>query len=235
MPRNHCPQLIAPDNSFKPNLCLSQKNVSSLWVNLVFHSKGFLSCIYLTDNCIWQFDQLFLDPLQQNSCISIKRLRNVFAYLQSINFVLWTRSSDQLRRIITLEKYPWKCHWVSRKWNYHPVMNELDNAVITQVLSWKIKFSVNGRLSSRKSRPKFIFKNDNYYQWPFILRGSSLDINFFGVNYPESNYPKMGGVIFPEGNYSQSGRQLSGEQLSEWYKTGTIKIFNIWWFLFFFL
>ena len=94
-------------------------------------------------------------------------------------------------------------------------MNELDNAVITQVLSWKIKFSVNGRLSSRKSRPKFIFKNDNYYQWPFILRGSSLDTNFFGVNYPESNYPKMGGVIFPEGNYSQSGRQLSGEQLSE--------------------
>ena len=94
-------------------------------------------------------------------------------------------------------------------------MNELHNAVITQVLSWKIKFSVNGRLSSRKSRPKFIFKNDNYYQWSFILRGSSLGINFLGVNYPERNYPEMGGVIFPEGNYFESGRQLSGEQLSE--------------------
>ena len=39
----------------------------------------------------------------------------------------------------------------------HPVMNESGNAVITEVLTWKIKFSVNGRLFSRKSSPKSYF------------------------------------------------------------------------------
>ena len=37
----------------------------------------------------------------------------------------------------------------------------------------------------------FIFKNGNYYQWSFILRGKSLGICFYGVNYLESNYPGM--------------------------------------------
>ena len=37
-------------------------------------------------------------------------------------------------------------------------MNGLDNAVIMELLSWKIKFSVNGRILLRKSSPKFYFK-----------------------------------------------------------------------------
>ena len=32
------------------------------------------------------------------------------------------------------------------------------NGVIMEILSWKIKFSVNGRILSRKSSPKFYFK-----------------------------------------------------------------------------
>ena len=37
-------------------------------------------------------------------------------------------------------------------------MNGLDNAVIMEVLSWKIKFSVKRRIFSRKSSPKYYFK-----------------------------------------------------------------------------
>ena len=37
-------------------------------------------------------------------------------------------------------------------------MNGLDNAVIMEVLSWKIKFSVNGGILSRKSSLMFYFK-----------------------------------------------------------------------------
>ena len=37
-------------------------------------------------------------------------------------------------------------------------MNGLDNAFMMEVLSWKIKFSVNGRTFSRKFSPKFYFK-----------------------------------------------------------------------------
>ena len=37
-------------------------------------------------------------------------------------------------------------------------MNGLDNAVIMEVLSWKIKFSVNGRILSKESSPKYYFK-----------------------------------------------------------------------------
>ena len=37
-------------------------------------------------------------------------------------------------------------------------MNGLDNAVIMVVLSSKIKFSVNGRILSRKSNPKYYFE-----------------------------------------------------------------------------
>ena len=37
-------------------------------------------------------------------------------------------------------------------------MNGLDNAVIMEVLSWKIKFTVNERILSRKSSPKYDFK-----------------------------------------------------------------------------
>ena len=37
-------------------------------------------------------------------------------------------------------------------------MNRLDNAVIMELRSWKIKFSVNGRILSRKSSPKYYFK-----------------------------------------------------------------------------
>ena len=53
-----------------------------------------------------------------------------------------------------------KYRWVVRMWNclYHPDMNGLDNAVIMEVLSWKIKFSVNKRILSRKLSPAFYFK-----------------------------------------------------------------------------
>ena len=37
-------------------------------------------------------------------------------------------------------------------------MNGLDNAVIMEVLSWEIKFSVNKRILSRKLSPAFYFK-----------------------------------------------------------------------------
>ena len=37
-------------------------------------------------------------------------------------------------------------------------MNGLDNAFMMEVLSWKIKSSVNGRTFSRKFSPKFYFK-----------------------------------------------------------------------------
>ena len=37
-------------------------------------------------------------------------------------------------------------------------MNDLDNAAIMEVLSWKIKFSVNRRILSRKSSPKYYSK-----------------------------------------------------------------------------
>ena len=105
--------------------------------------------------------------------------------------MVWTHGSDQLRRIITLEKYPWKCHWVGFKWNYlyHPVINGLGNAVITHVLSWKTKFSIMWGFCPGKLDLSFIFKSGNYDQWSFILRGNSLGINFLGVSYPESNYP----------------------------------------------
>ena len=63
------------------------------------------------DNCIWP---TISSPLifQQNSYISTERQKNIFAYLQLTNFVVWTHDNDQLRRIITLEtimiwKYPW--------------------------------------------------------------------------------------------------------------------------------
>ena len=72
--------------------------------------------------------------------------------------------SDQLRRIITLENLkviPFKMSLskshVKLPVMNHPVMNGLDNAVIMEVLSWKIKFSVDGRLMSRKSSRKFHF------------------------------------------------------------------------------
>ena len=100
---------------------------------------------------------------QQNSYILMERIKNIFPYLQLINFVVWAHGNDQLRRIITLEhlllKVPLKCLWVVRMWNclYHPDMNGLDNATIMNVLSWNIKFSVNGKNLSRKSSPKFYF------------------------------------------------------------------------------
>ena len=37
-------------------------------------------------------------------------------------------------------------------------MNGLDTAVIMEVLSWKIKFTVNKRILLRKSSPKYYFK-----------------------------------------------------------------------------
>ena len=37
-------------------------------------------------------------------------------------------------------------------------VNGLDKAVIMEVLSWKTRLSVNGRILSRKSSPKFCFK-----------------------------------------------------------------------------
>ena len=63
------------------------------------------------DNCIWPSTSIPL-IFQQNSYISTEKQKNVFAYLQLTNFVVWTHGNDQLRRIITLEnimvwKYPW--------------------------------------------------------------------------------------------------------------------------------
>ena len=43
-------------------------------------------------------------------------------------------------------------------WLDHPVMNGLDNAAITEVLNWKIKFPINESFLSRKSSPKFYFQ-----------------------------------------------------------------------------
>ena len=40
---------------------------------------------------------------EQNFYISTNRLKYVFAYLQSIKFLVWICGSDQLGRIITLE------------------------------------------------------------------------------------------------------------------------------------
>ena len=65
--------------------------------------------------------------LEQNSYISTKMLRNVFAYLESINSVVYTRGSDQSRCIITLENLnvSLKLSLLARMWNclYHTVMN----------------------------------------------------------------------------------------------------------------
>ena len=57
---------------------------------------------------------------KQNSYISKERPKNVYVYLQLINFVVWTHGNDQLRCIITLEhfmiwKYPWN---VILFWNF---------------------------------------------------------------------------------------------------------------------
>ena len=41
----------------------------------------------------------------KNSFISTERLKNIFAYLQLINFVVWTNANGQLRYIITLEHF----------------------------------------------------------------------------------------------------------------------------------
>ena len=70
---------------------------------MFLHFEQIWANIYLTDNCVWKFGQSFLVSLEQNSYISIKRLRNVFAHMQSMNSVVWTRGSNQSRRIIRLE------------------------------------------------------------------------------------------------------------------------------------
>ena len=51
---------------------------------------------------------------------------------------------------------PLKYNWVVRIWNclYYPDMNGLDNAAIKEVLGWKMKFSVNWRILSRKPNTK---------------------------------------------------------------------------------
>ena len=43
-------------------------------------------------------------------------------------------------------------------WLYHPDINGLDNTALIEELSWKIKFSVTGRILSRKTNTKFYFK-----------------------------------------------------------------------------
>ena len=62
-----------------------------------------------------------------------------------------TIKAHHYTRKFYVAKVPLKCHWVVR-------MNRLDNAVVMEVLSWKIKFSVNGKILSRKSSPKYYFK-----------------------------------------------------------------------------
>ena len=74
---------------------------------------------------------------------------------------LGTPGSEQLRRIITPKKVivPLKMSLGSShvKLRISPSHGGLDNAVITEVLTWKIKFSVNGRLLSSKCNRKFYF------------------------------------------------------------------------------
>ena len=53
---------------------------------------------------------------EQSSYILVKRLKNVFKYLQLNNFVICARRLDQLRRVITIENLnlPLKVSWVVR-------------------------------------------------------------------------------------------------------------------------
>ena len=148
-----CKSLTKTDYWFLPNLgkhYVPHENISFMYL--------FDWWLYMTILSTTSSPFIF----EQSSYILVKRLKNVFKYLQLNNFVICARRLDQLRRVITIEnlKLPLKVSWVVRMWNcrYHPVMNGLDNAVIMEVLSWKRKFSVNGRLRSRKSSPKFDFK-----------------------------------------------------------------------------
>ena len=122
-----------------------------IWANIMFYMRTFLSSIYLIDNFIWQFDQLFLVPWYSKK-ISIYLPKGFKMCLHICNHL--TSAHTYTRNL----KAPLKMS-LGRSWNclYQPVMNGLDNAVKTDLLSWKIKFSVNGRLLSRKSSPKFYF------------------------------------------------------------------------------
>ena len=75
-----------------------------------FEQEHFFHAFYL----ITVFDQLLLVPWYSSKIPIYRRKgkKNIFAYLQLTNFVVWTLGNDQLRRIITLEhfmiwKYPW--------------------------------------------------------------------------------------------------------------------------------
>ena len=79
--------------------------------------------------------------------------------------MVWRHGNDQFSRIITLEYFMIQSTLEMSLGSSSHVklsisyMNELDNAVIMAVLSWKIKFSVNGRILSRKYSSKFYFEN----------------------------------------------------------------------------
>ena len=103
-------QLIASDSSSRQNILdiLSKfEQISCPTREPFFHAFIWFWQLYMT---IWptiSSSQIF----EQNFYISTKRLKNVFAYLQLINFVVWwIRGSDQLRCIIKLEnlKVPFK-------------------------------------------------------------------------------------------------------------------------------
>ena len=133
MPGRKLPPVYWPRWFFQAKYFMSfTKNVSSFLANLRKHhvpdknisfTHFFDWQLYLT---IWPTISSPL-MLEQNSYISTKMLRNVFAYLESINSVVYTRGSDQSRRIITLENLnvSLKLSLLARMWNclYHTVMN----------------------------------------------------------------------------------------------------------------
>ena len=103
MPPDNCFQLIA-------QISLSSKILYTFWANLSkYHENIPFMHLFDFDNCIWKytiFDQLFLVPWYSNKSSMYqpkKKKKNVFAYLQSVNSVVWISGSYQLRCIITLE------------------------------------------------------------------------------------------------------------------------------------
>ena len=67
-------------------------------------------------------------------------------------------------------------------------MNGLDNAVIMEVLSWKIKFTINERILSRKSSPKYYSLKTYSNNVGYFLMQPCLKDYKRGIRRLESNY-----------------------------------------------
>ena len=64
--------------------------------------------MHLFDNYIWPTTSSLL-IFQQKFLYIDGKAKNIFAYFQLINFVVWTHGNDQLKRIITLKHFMiWK-------------------------------------------------------------------------------------------------------------------------------